>query len=173
MRWDQFETVAPQLARDARSQIDRFGFVYVGTVRRDGTPRISVVEAHVAGGHLMLTMIAASQKARDVIRDPRVTLQSPVMDAADPGVEVKLRGQLVDVDERQRAVTTDAIERASGWRPQPSWRFFSVELAAVALLAWEHGALTLTRWDAARGAREPARLRLDATASAYRPAAQG
>ena len=87
MRWADFETAAPELERDARSVIERHGFVYVGTVRRDGAPRISPVEAHIVRGRLMLVMISGSWKARDLAGDPRVTLQSPVPSAGDPGVE--------------------------------------------------------------------------------------
>jgi Pyridoxamine 5'-phosphate oxidase len=54
--------------------IERFGFVYLGTVRRDGAPRISPVEAHIVDGHLMLVMVAVSQTLRDLARDPRVNL---------------------------------------------------------------------------------------------------
>jgi hypothetical protein len=170
MRWEEFETAVPGLALTARSVIERFRFVYVGTVRRDGTARVSPVEAHLAAGHLMLVMIAGSWKARDVARDARVTLQSPVMDPSDPGVELKLRGRVVEVDEGQRAATANVVEAASGWRPQPSWRFLSVGLEAVAVLAWEEGEMVLTRWDLRQGLRPPSRFRLDADASAYRPA---
>lgn len=168
MSWADFEAAAPELERVARSVIERDGFVYVGTVRRDGAPRISPVEAHIVRGRLMLVMIAGSWKARDLARDPRVTLQSSVPNADDPGVEVKVRGRVVPVDEEQRAATADAVETRSGWRPQPSWRFFAVEIEALAVLAWEHGEMVISRWDRAAGLRGPERRRLDADASAYR-----
>jgi Pyridoxamine 5'-phosphate oxidase len=168
MRWIGFETGVPELGRVARSLIEGPGFVYAGTVRRDGGPRISPVEARIVRGHLMLVMIAASQKARDLGRDPRVTLQSPVPDAQDPGAELKLRGRVIDVDEMQRAATAEAVEAASGWRPEPSWRFLAVDVEAVAVLVWEQGDMVLHRWNAGEGLKEPTRLRLDAQASEYR-----
>jgi hypothetical protein len=168
MRWGELEAAAPDVAMVARTLIERPGFMYVGTVRSDGAPRISPVEAHLVEGHLMLVMIARSRKARDLERDPRVTLQSPVTDPADPGTELKLRGRVAEVDEAQRADTTRAIEAASGWRPQPSWRFFSVDVDSVAVLDWVQGELTLTVWDAERGVRPPERFRLDTERSAYR-----
>jgi hypothetical protein len=170
MTWEHFEARAPDLADLARSLIQRLGFVYVGTVRPDGAPRISPVEAHIVRGRLMLVMIAASRKAHDLARDPRVTLQSPIPDPGDPGAELKLRGRVSQVEEEQRAATTEALEVASGWRPQPSWRFFAVEIEAVAVLVWEQGEMVMRRWDPRHGLRPPARLRLDADASAYRTA---
>jgi hypothetical protein len=167
--WADLEAGAPDLGRLARSLLDRHGFLYAGTIRRDGAPRISPVEAHLVRGRLMLVMVAGSQKARDLDRDPRVTLQSPIADPGDPGAELKVRGRVTDVDDDQRAATTEAVEAASGWRPRPSWRFLAVELEAVALLGWEEGDMVLSRWDRNRGLLPASRLRLDPEASEYRP----
>jgi hypothetical protein len=57
---------------------ERSGFVIAGTIRVDGTPRISPVAAHLVSSDLMLVMIPGTHKARDVLRDHRIVLQSPV-----------------------------------------------------------------------------------------------
>jgi len=151
-RWADFEHAAPDLAVEVREVIDRSGFVLVGTIRRDGTPRISPVEARVVQGHLMLVLIRGTHKARDLLRDPRLVLNSPVFDAADPGCELKLRGRGVAVEERGLLeATVNATEAASGWRPPADWHFFSIEIEDVALMEWDHGALAMTRWTAERG----------------------
>ena len=112
MRWADFAAEAPGLAAQGGALIDRFGFVFIGTIRADGTPRISPVEAHLVGGDLMLVIIPGTRKARDVLRDPRIVLQSPVTEAAAPGGEFKLRGEAVKVtDDIVRAETAEAIER--------------------------------------------------------------
>jgi Pyridoxamine 5'-phosphate oxidase len=167
--WAGFEAAAGDLGVDARALLERHGFVLLGTIRRDGTPRISPVEVHLVGGELMLVLIAGSWKARDVERDPRVVLQSPVADAADPGDELKLRGRLVPVDAAQAAATAVAVEAASGWRPAESWRFLALDLEAVALIAWRAGEMLLRRWDPSGGLQAPERRRLDIGASRYRP----
>lgn len=150
--WAEFERVAPDLALQVRELIDRSGFVLVGTIRRDGTPRISPVEARVVQGHLMLVMIRGTHKARDVLRDSRLVLNTPVFDPADPGRELKLRGRAVAVDDRGLLdATANATEAASGWRPPADWHFFSVEIEDVALMEWDRGALAMTRWTAERG----------------------
>jgi hypothetical protein len=151
-RWADFERAAPDLAVEVRAVIDRSGFVLVGTIRRDGTPRISPVEARVVQGHLMLVLIHGTHKARDLLRDPRLVLNSPVFDAADPGCELKLRGRAVAVEDRALLeATANATEAASGWRPPADWHFFSVEIEDVALMEWDRGALAMTRWTAERG----------------------
>jgi len=118
-RWADFEKAAPELATRGIDLIGRFGFVLLGTIRRDGTPRISPIEARVVEGHLMLVIIRGTHKARDVLRDPRLVLNTPVTDAADPGCEFKLRAlsrSMIPLSWRpQRAPPTP---RAAGVRRQ-------------------------------------------------------
>jgi pyridoxamine 5'-phosphate oxidase-like protein len=151
-RWADFETAAPELARRGIELIGRFGFVLLGTIRRDGTPRISPIEARVVEGHLMLVIIRGTHKARDVLRDPRLVLNTPVTDAADPGCEFKLRGRAVAVDNPALVeAAASATDAASGWRPPADWHYFSVEVEDVALMDWDRGRLTMTRWSRDRG----------------------
>lgn len=168
MPWADFEVAAPELAAEARAAMERLGVVLLGTIRRDGTPRISPIEAHVVDGRLMLVMVAGSRKARDLSRDPRIVLQSPVSEPEDPGTELKLRGRVVEVDDAQRDATADAIEAASGWRPRRTWRFVSVEIESAASLEWIEGDMLLTRWDRAHGLAPTERRRLDLDESRYR-----
>lgn len=169
MDWAGLEQVAPDLAGRVRGAIDQFGLVLVATIRRDGTPRISPVEAHVVRHRLMLVMIAGSLKARDLARDSRLTLQTPVTNPDHPGREAKLRGRVTEVDRTQRAATAALIETARGWRPRDSWCFFALDLSAVSLIEWHEGHMTLSRWDQVNGLRPTEQRRLDMVASAYVP----
>lgn len=169
--WSALVAEAPTLAAPAQELFDRFGFVFVGTIRADGTPRISAVEVHVVDGHLMLVMVAGTQKACDLQRDRRLVVQTPVTDAGNPGSEFKLRGAALAADPALRDATATAIQAASGWRPEQSWRFFDVDVQAASLLSWtpEEGDMILTRWDREYGLRANERRRLDMQASLYQP----
>jgi hypothetical protein len=154
LRWSDFAASAPEVAQPVLALIKRHGFVFAGTIRRDGTPRISPVEAHVVRDELMLVMIEGTLKARDLMRDPRIVLNAPIIDPADPGAEFKLRGRVVEVDDpAQRAAAADAIASASGWRPPRTWHYFAVRVDDVAHLAWEAGALDMLHWTLDRGTR--------------------
>jgi hypothetical protein len=157
--WAHFEAAAPELAANGRALIERFRFVLAGTIRRDGTPRISPVEAHLVRGHLMLVMITGTLKARDLLRDPRIVVNSPVTDPDDPNViEYKLRGRVVEVEEKAlREATAAAIEAESGWRPPLSWHFFSVEVEDAARIAWKDGVMRMSRWTQDRGLEDVTR----------------
>ena len=169
LRWADFEAAVPELAARGRALIERFGFILAGTIRADGTPRISPVAAHLVGGDLMLVMIPGTQKARDVLRDSRIVLQSPVTEAAEPGAEFKLRGHAAEVTgDTLRTATADTIETVSGWRPPRTWLYLAVTVQAAAHLAWTGEDMTLTRWDSAHGLRGPERRHLDPDGGMYR-----
>jgi epoxide hydrolase len=121
--WSFLEDTAPAVAELVRSVIERWGFMLLGTIRQHGTPRISPAETHLVDGHLALALISQSRKAADLRRDDRVTLQSPVTDARDPGIEVKVRGRLLVVDEDDlcSALQMPSSSTASGDRHVPGW----------------------------------------------------
>ena len=151
-QWADFEAVAPMLAAQGRELIEHFRFVLVGTIRRDGTPRISPVEARLVNGHLMLVMIPGTLKARDLLGDPRILVNSPITHPDDPNREFKLRGRVIEIqDPELREATASAIEATSGWRPPDGWHFFALDIQEATFLAWQNGILDLTRWNRDRG----------------------
>ena len=68
--WGEFETASPELARLARGLFDETGLVMLGTIRRDGSPRVSPVEFFIFAGELYLGMIWRSYKAQDLPARP-------------------------------------------------------------------------------------------------------
>jgi hypothetical protein len=145
--WAKFEAEAPELVQQCRDVIERFGYMLAGTIRRDGTPRISPVETHFVQGHLVVAMERATLKARDVLRDPRLVLNAPITDPDDPCAELKLRGRAVPVDAGElRDAAADAIESASGWRPPADWHVFSIDVEDAAYIAWHKGEMKMDRW---------------------------
>ena len=76
MRWAAFGRECPELGELAREWIAGRHILLLGTVRADGTPRISAVECDVVGEDLCSGMIWRSTKALDLERDPRMTVHS-------------------------------------------------------------------------------------------------
>ena len=154
-RWADFEEAAPELASAGRERLEQFGFVFIGTIRRDGGPRVNPVEAHIVDGELALCMVPWSLKAGDLLRDPRTFLHTPVIEAASgaPG-EFKLRGRALQIgDAGLRDAVADTLDRKSGWRPTPDWRFFHVDVEAAAFLRYDEQEEIhrLLRWTPERG----------------------
>ena len=128
MRWAEFEHAVPELAALGRERFARAGIVLVGTIRTDGTPRISPVEFYVVEGELMLGMMWQSFKARDLLRDPRCLVHSVVTSRAGNEGEFKLRGRATDVrDPALRTAYGDATDaRSSGGPRSRSTSFRSI-----------------------------------------------
>ncbi len=97
MRWSEFVAACPEIAEVAEARFRADELVFLGTIRPDGTARVSPCEVDVAEGELLMGMMWRSHKALDLLRDPRITVHSATADRTNPGGDVKLRGRAVDV----------------------------------------------------------------------------
>ncbi len=93
MNWNEFAQAAPDLAQAGEERFERWGLILLGSVRKDGTPRVSPVEPLIVGGELMLGMMWQSKKALDLLRDPRCLVHSIITDRKGNEGEFKLRGR--------------------------------------------------------------------------------
>lgn len=155
MSWRDLEAGAPELAREGWARFQRTSVALLGTIRDDGSPRISPVEPFLIAGQLVVG-IMPSPKLDDLRRDPRCVLHSSVSDIDGSEGEFKVHG---------RAVSTDApaIVNADGtwWAGRPLDRFavFTLELDEAVLVTWsaEQDRMTTARWSRERGATETTR----------------
>jgi hypothetical protein len=154
MRWDAFEEACPEIAGLARERFARDQVVLVGTIRSDGSPRISPNECDFTAGRLFISMMWRSKKALDLLRDPRVAVHSTPSDRMNPGGDVKLYG--LAVDERDPAVREafrDAIRARIDWAPdEPEYHCFSVDVLSAGYAVFGKSSHALA-WDPERGLR--------------------
>jgi hypothetical protein len=101
--WAEIEAAAPELAASVRAIFDAHRHKLLATLRRDGSPRISGIEATFADGQLWLGMMPGSRKALDLRHDPRLALHSASVDPPDDPTawsgDAKLSGRAVEVDD--------------------------------------------------------------------------
>jgi hypothetical protein len=96
--WQDVERAAPEFAGRVRALFDAHRHKTIATVRADGGPRISGIEAAFEGGELVFGSMAGARKGADLHRDPRFALHSATVDpvegaeAAWPG-EAKIAGR--------------------------------------------------------------------------------
>jgi len=100
--WGEIERDAPELAATARGFFEAHVHKTLATLRRDGSPRISGIEAEFADGELWIGMMWLSVKALDVRRDGRFALHSGSDDPPAWRGDAKLAGRLVEVDAPER-----------------------------------------------------------------------
>jgi pyridoxamine 5'-phosphate oxidase-like protein len=154
MRWSEFAEDAPRLAALGRRRLTEPGVVLVGTIRRDGTPRISPVEPLLWERDLWLSMLFGSYKAGDLQRDPRVLVHSIVTGRDGGAGEYKVRGRVIE--EPARRIQQGYVEEAQvqlGWRPDPGrFHLFRVDVDDVTFIRYEEasGDQFVTRWPSKR-----------------------
>lgn len=100
--WKTFASEAPNLAERVSSLFTAHKHHTMATLRVDGSPRISGTEVRFEGGELLLGMMAATRRAADLRRDPRVALHTHTVDPGEeqqelwPG-DAKVAGRAVEV----------------------------------------------------------------------------
>jgi hypothetical protein len=154
MRWTELECAQPGLAELGRERLLEPGVVLVGTIRRDGTPRLSPVEPFVMGQDLWLSMLWRSNKAADLLRDPRILVHSIVTGRDGAEGEFKIRGTARaehDPDIQRRYA--DAVTAELGWTPTPGRsHLFAVSIDHVTFIRYDDasGDQHVATWPPAR-----------------------
>ena len=100
--WAEFAAAEPAPAARVRERFQVRRHKTLATLRKDGSPRISGIEADFVDGELYLGMMPGSAKLRDLERDPRLALHSPTEDPPEgsPGAwpgEAKIAGRAIEL----------------------------------------------------------------------------
>ena len=150
MTWSNLKTHAPDLAAIGEEKLDRTGLVMLGTVRKNGYPRISPVEPLFSDGQLYLGMMWQSRKALDLLRDPRCTVHSATSNRDGSEGDFKVYGRAVAVqDPESRRRYGEALFQKIGWGPEePKFHLFSVDVESVALVEFKDEQMTHQVWKA-------------------------
>jgi Pyridoxamine 5'-phosphate oxidase len=118
MNWVSFASASPELAELGRERFERQRLCMVGTIRRNGWPRVSPCELDLVGDQLLLGMMWQSPKARDLLRDSRCVLHSCTSDRHGTEGDFKLYGRAQDVrDSTRRDAYRAAIKARIDWEP--------------------------------------------------------
>ncbi len=150
MHWTEFEAAAPELALLGRTIFERDEVALVGTIRKDGSPRISPVEPDIVNGRLYFGMIWQSYKALDLLRDPRCTVHGLIRNRMGEGGEFKLHGQALEITAaEERAIYRQAIFKRIGWEPEePNYHLFAIDIHSAGSFVYEEEARRGTVWRA-------------------------
>jgi hypothetical protein len=98
--WRDVEAAAPEFARRVRVLFDARRHKTIATLRADGSPRISGIEAVFEDGQLVFGSMPNARKGADLGRDPRFALHSGTVDPVEgseaqwPG-EAKISGRAI------------------------------------------------------------------------------
>ena len=150
LNWRDVELGAPEIARLGMARLASARVAMLGTLRRDGSPRISPIEPYIAEGQLLIGAMARSGKADDLRRDPRYALHSVVTGPDSGEGELKLYGQAAQAGPDLRRAAADAwwLARAPG-----KAAVFTLHIGQAAFVGWDinRGLMTVHRWSPRRG----------------------
>jgi len=96
--WSEVEAQAPELAARARALFEARKHKTLATLRRDGSPRISGIEAEFREGELTFGSMLNGVKALDLQRDPRFALHSASEDPPGWKGDAKVAGVVEEVE---------------------------------------------------------------------------
>ena len=157
MNWKTFQETAPELARLAEERFVQSGVALLGTLHKDGSPRISPVEPLFAEGDLLLGMMWHSTKALDLLRDPRCALHTVITSLEGTEGEWKLNGQAREAsDPVVHSQHQDAFRQH--WAEHAPQRFhvFALDVEHAAFITYDltTSEMLVKLWDPQQGLRE-------------------
>lgn len=133
--WRVVMVSEPEFAQRAQTIMDAHRHKTIATLRADGSPRISGIEASFVQGQLWFGSMPDARKGHDLRRDPRFALHSASVDPPEGqesswSGDAKLSGRAVpvtDPDER------DAVRQALGAPPGQNPDLFRADIDEVVI----------------------------------------
>jgi Pyridoxamine 5'-phosphate oxidase len=146
------EAEQPEFAARVRACFDAHRHKVLATLRADGSPRVSGIEASFATGELWLAGMSHSVKFADLRRDPRLALHSGSDEPDTFTADAKVSGRAVEVFGEERA----RYGEATGNPADGDYELFRIDLDQVVLtaVAPEKDALVISSWRPGRGLTE-------------------
>ena len=148
--WHELASAEPEFAARVQRVFDAHRHKTLATLRRDGSPRISGIEAQFTDGEVWLGMMPDSLKVQDLRRDPRLALHSasedPPPDSPSAWMgDAKIAGRAVESTTRQGS--------------DPSAARFRIDIDEVVLVTIGEPAdhLLIESWHPAGGLRRQKR----------------
>ena len=154
LRWRDFAAACPELAALGEERFRGRDVMLLGTLRRNGWPRITPVELDFVDGELLVGMMWRSPKALDLLRDPRYVAHSVVTNRSGEEGDFKLYGRARTIDEPdRRAAYRAAIKARIDWEPaEPNYHLFALDVDSAGFVIFGEERYSLA-WDPERGLR--------------------
>ena len=154
------ERVEPDLADRVRAILSSTTNAVLGTIRRDGSPRLSGADPYFHDGQLRIWSMPQARKGQDLRRDPRVALHSIPWDsrqlrdgAADVGAaDAKINGTAVlSTDAGDVTAFRAWLKSERGFEPPEDWDLFTIDIDALTIISADGGQLVVDRWSTSDG----------------------
>jgi Pyridoxamine 5'-phosphate oxidase len=153
MRWEEFAKASPELAALGEERFKQREVMLLGTLRKNGWPRITPVEMDFVGGELLVGMMWQSPKALDLQRDPRFVAHSVVTNRSGAEGDFKLYGRARAIDDADtRRAYGAAIKARIDWEPSEPYHLYALDVESAGFVVFGEEQYGLA-WDPERGLR--------------------
>ncbi len=150
--WSAFQEAEPGLAAAVQERFESHRHAVMATLRSDGAPRLSGMEAPIRDGHLWLAMDAVSRKADDLRRDPRFSVHSAPDGEELSSGDARVEGRAVPAPDPDIALF---IEGHRFPIDDPStMALFTADISRVVLARVEDRSLVVSAWTPEAGLTE-------------------
>lgn len=144
--WESFAQQAPELAGLAEARFASTDLVLIGTLRKNGWPRITPIEYTFFEGELTLGGMWQSKKCLDLLRDPRCVVHSTTSDKNGEQGDVKLYGRGLPIDPAREEAYWQHIFDKLGWRPDGPAHVFTVDIESAGYTVFSEGTMRILTW---------------------------
>lgn len=142
MSWSKLESQSPEIAEFGKTRLHN-KVAYLGTIRKDGSPRVHPFTPIIGGGHFFIFMEPTSPKGHDLRRDGRYAVHCSVTDTSGESGEVIVTGRakfIEDPDARALAV------KISPYKPAERYILFEFEVESVLVTEYPEGHPVRRQW---------------------------
>ena len=133
-RWAEVEREVPELAARAQKVFDAYKHKTLATLREDGSPRVSGIEAEFWNGDLWLGSMPGSRKGADLHRDPRFALHSATADAELTDGDAKLSGNAVVATRAEFVAYVQRLQETADEVPEGDFDLFKVDVKELVVI---------------------------------------
>lgn len=146
-KWSDFEREAPALSALIHQRFKATDLLLLGTLRKDGFPRISPTEWILFEGELVLGGIWHAKKALDLLRDPRCALHSTTSNKDGQEGDAKMWGRATPLaGEREEAYWQWVLEQ-TGWSTNDPAHIFTIDFESAAYVVFTgEGKMKRLQW---------------------------
>ncbi len=145
--WSDFERMAPALSALIYQRFKATDLLMLGTLRKNGFPRISPIEWVIFEGEMALGGIWQAKKAMDLLRDPRCTIHSTTANKNGQEGDAKMWGRATPLAQDRVESYWQWVFEQTGWRADGPAHIFTIDIESAAYVVFTgDGTMKRLQW---------------------------
>lgn len=147
--WQNFRIEAPELAQLAEDRFAATDLLMLGTLRKNGWPRITPIEYVFYEGEFVMGGMWQSKKLLDLLRDPRCVIHSTTSNKDGTQGDAKVYGRALPMDPAREEGYWQFIFARMNWRPDGPAHVFVFEPESAGYVRFGDGGMRMLTWPGA------------------------